>query len=94
MIIYTYKTTGTCSTHIQLELEGNILKKVKFIDGCDGNAKGLAKLAEGLTVEEIIKRLSGIKCENKRTSCPDQLAKAVEEAFWAISGKAVPETNN
>jgi uncharacterized protein (TIGR03905 family) len=82
MIIYTYKTRGTCSSHIQLELDGNIVKKVKFIDGCDGNAKGLAKLAEGMTVQEIIKRLSGIQCEGRCTSCPDQLAKAVDEAFW------------
>lgn len=82
MIIYTFKTRGTCSTHIQLELEGNILKKVKFINGCDGNAQGIARLAEGMTVEEIVKRLSGIRCESKCTSCPDQLAKAVEEAYW------------
>lgn len=81
MIIYTYKTNGTCSSHIQLELEGNILKKVRFIDGCDGNSKGLAKLTEGMTVEEVIERLSGIRCEGKGTSCPDQLAKAVDEAF-------------
>lgn len=82
MIIYTYKTCGTCASHIQLELDGNVLKKVKIINGCDGNAKGLAKLAEGMTVQEIIKRLSGIQCEGRCTSCPDQLAKAVDEAFW------------
>lgn len=88
MIIYTYKTHGTCSSHIQLELDGNILKEVKFIDGCDGNAKGIAKLAEGMTVEEIMKRLSGIQCEGKCTSCPDQLAKAVDEAYWMRSNRA------
>lgn len=91
MIIYTYKTRGTCSSHIQLELDGNILKKVKFIDGCDGNAKGIAKLAEGMTVEEIKKRLSGIQCEGKCTSCPDQLAKAVDEAFWMRSNNRASE---
>lgn len=91
MIIYTYKTRGTCASHIQLELDGNILKKVKFIDGCDGNAKGIAKLAEGMTVQEIIKRLSGIQCEGKCTSCPDQLAKAVDEAFWMRSNKQAAE---
>jgi uncharacterized protein (TIGR03905 family) len=85
MIIYTFKTRGTCSTHIQLELEGNILKKVKFIKGCDGNSKGIARLAEGMTVEEIKKRLAGIQCEGKCTSCPDQLAKAVDEAYWMLS---------
>jgi uncharacterized protein (TIGR03905 family) len=82
MIIYTYKTRGTCSSHIQLELEGDIIKRVKFINGCDGNSKGIASLAEGMTVEEIKKRLSGIQCEGRCTSCPDQLAKAVDEAFW------------
>jgi uncharacterized protein (TIGR03905 family) len=68
-------------------LDGNILKKVKFIKGCDGNSQGLARLAEGLTVEEIKRKLSGIKCEGKCTSCPDQLAKAVDEAFWARYNK-------
>lgn len=82
MIIYTYKTNGTCSSHIQLELEGNILKKVDFIDGCDGCAKGIARLTEGMTVEEIKERLSGIRCGEKPTSCPDQLAKAVDEAYY------------
>lgn len=82
MIIYTYKTHGTCASHIQLELDGNILKKVKFIKGCDGNSTGIARLVEGMTVQEVIKRLSGIQCEGKCTSCPDQLAKAVDEAFW------------
>ncbi|HML35796.1 MAG TPA: TIGR03905 family TSCPD domain-containing protein [Bacillota bacterium] len=79
-MIYTYKTTGTCSSHIQLELEGNIVKKVNIVDGCDGNSQGIARLAEGMTVEEIKKKLSGIHCGGKPTSCPDQLAKAVEEA--------------
>lgn len=83
MIIYTYKTHGTCSSYIQLELEGNILKKVNFINGCDGNTKGIARLVEGMTVEEIKERLSGIRCGRKPTSCPDQLAKAVDEAFRA-----------
>lgn len=91
MIIYTYKTRGTCSSHIQLELDGNILKKVKFINGCNGNAKGIAKLAEGLTVEEIINKLAGIQCEGKGTSCPDQLAKAVEEAFWMCNSNQTAE---
>lgn len=81
MTEYTYKTKGTCSSQIRLELEGNIVKKVQFVNGCDGNTKGIAKLAEGMTVEEIKKRLSGIQCGRKGTSCPDQLAKAVDEAL-------------
>ncbi len=92
MIIYTFKTHGTCSSHIQLELEGNILKRVKFIDGCDGNSKGIARLVEGMTVEEIKKRLSGIKCDGRGTSCPDQLAKAVDEAFWMLNSRNLAET--
>lgn len=78
---YTYKTKGTCSTEIELELEGNILKKVKFYGGCNGNLQGISKLVEGLTVEEISEKLSGIRCGFKRTSCPDQLAQAVVEAY-------------
>ncbi|HVI40145.1 MAG TPA: TIGR03905 family TSCPD domain-containing protein [Anaerovoracaceae bacterium] len=78
---FIYKTHGTCASQIELELEGNILKKVKFIDGCDGNSQGIARLAEGMTVEEIKKRLTGIQCEGGPTSCPDQLVKAVEEAL-------------
>lgn len=91
MIIYTYKTRGTCASHIQLELDGDVLKKVKFIKGCDGNSQGIARLAEGLTVEEIKQKLSGIKCEGKCTSCPDQLAKAVDEAYWAKNSKEALE---
>lgn len=92
MIIYTFKTHGTCSTHIQLELEGNILKKVKFIKGCNGNSKGIVRLVEGMTVEEIKKKLAGIKCEGKSTSCPDQLAKAVEEAYWMLNHSSLEDT--
>ncbi|MBR0597741.1 TIGR03905 family TSCPD domain-containing protein [Sinanaerobacter chloroacetimidivorans] len=78
---YTYKTHGTCSSKIQLELEGNIVKKVEFVKGCNGNAQGIAKLVEGMSVEEIKDKLTGISCEGRPTSCPDQLAKAVEEAY-------------
>lgn len=80
---YTYKTRGTCSRQIDLELEGNVIKKVSFVNGCDGNSQGIARLAEGMTVEEVRTRLTGISCEGKPTSCPDQLAKAVEEAYAA-----------
>lgn len=78
---YTYKTKGTCSTEIEIELDGNILKKVKFYGGCNGNLQGISKLVEGLTVEEVAEKLSGIRCGFKRTSCPDQLAQAVIEAY-------------
>jgi uncharacterized protein (TIGR03905 family) len=82
---YTFKTKGTCSSQIELELEGNIVKEIKFTRGCNGNSQGIAKLAKGMTVEEIKEKLSGIRCDGKSTSCPDQLAKAVEEAYSYFS---------
>ena len=78
---YTYKTHGTCSSRIELELDGNIVKKVQFVNGCNGNTQGIAKLVEGMTVEAVKEKLTGISCEGKSTSCPDQLARAVEEAY-------------
>lgn len=81
IMTYTYKTYGTCSKSIKLELEGNIVKQVKFVNGCNGNSQGIAKLVEGMTVEAVKDRLSGISCEGRSTSCPDQLARAVEEAY-------------
>lgn len=83
MSTYSYKTKGTCSSRIDVELDGNVVKKVKFTGGCNGNTQGVAKLAEGHTVEEIESMLSGIRCGFKHTSCPDQLAKAVRAAYNA-----------
>lgn len=80
---YIYRPKGTCSSKIELELEGDIVKKVAFFNGCHGNAQGIARLVEGMSVEEVKKRLSGISCSGRPTSCPDQLAKAVEEALLA-----------
>lgn len=76
-----YETTGTCSKMIEFELDGDIVKSVKFIGGCAGNTVGVAKLVEGMNVQEVIKRLKGIDCHGKGTSCPDQLACALEEAI-------------
>ena len=73
-----YKTKGTCSKLIAFEVENGIVKNVSFSDGCDGNAKGISKLVEGMSVGEVISRLEGIKCGKKKTSCPDQLAKALK----------------
>ena len=84
---YIYKTQGTCSSYIQLELDGDVLKKVVFINGCNGNSQGIARLVAGMTVDEIKERLAGIRCEGKPTSCPDQLAKAVEEAYHSQQKK-------
>lgn len=84
--MFVYKTKGTCSQEIHVELDGNTVKSVKFIGGCNGNTKGVAKLAEGLTVDEVTEKLSGIKCGFKSTSCPDQLALAVKMAKEAQNG--------
>lgn len=74
-----YKTSGTCSSAIDFEVEDGIVKEVKFIGGCSGNTQGISKLVAGMPVEEVISRLEGIKCGFKSTSCPDQLSKALKE---------------
>lgn len=75
----TYKTSGTCSTQIDFDIEDGIIHNVAFTGGCNGNLKGIAALVEGQKVEDVIERIKGIKCGFKQTSCPDQLAKALEE---------------
>lgn len=74
----TYRTSGTCSRVIHIGIENNRITHCAFEQGCDGNAQGICRLVEGLTVDEVIKKLSGIQCRNG-TSCPDQLAKALCE---------------
>ena len=80
---YTYKTKGTCSQLISMDIEGNVVKNVSFVGGCNGNLKAIPILVDGLTVEEIEGKLSGVHCGNRQTSCADQLAKAVREAYEA-----------
>ena len=75
----SYKTKGVCSRQIDLEIENGIITDARFTGGCSGNTQGVAALVVGMTVEEAIKRLRGIKCGFKATSCPDQLAIALEE---------------
>ena len=72
------KTQGTCSTAIDLELDGDIIKSVSFTGGCNGNLQGISKLVEGMNKNDAIAKLKGIKCGFKNTSCPDQLAHALE----------------
>ncbi len=84
---HTFNTKGTCSRQITFELDGNIVKNVSFIGGCDGNLKAVSSLVEGLTVEEIEKRVKGIRCGFKSTSCSDQLALAVRTAYEEENGK-------
>ena len=79
--MFLYKTTGTCSTQILFDIDGDILKSVEFIGGCNGNLQGISKLVEGMKVEEVIARLKGINCGPRPTSCPDQLARALTEAL-------------
>ena len=77
---YTYKTNGTCSREITFEIEDGKVKNVQFFGGCNGNLKGIGSLVEGMSVDEVIARVEGIKCGMKSTSCPDQLAQALKEA--------------
>ena len=74
-----YKTTGTCSTMIDVELKDGVIDSVKFTGGCNGNLQGISALVKGMKPEEAINRLKGIRCGFKSTSCPDQLAHALEE---------------
>lgn len=76
---YSFKTKGTCSRQINFEVEDGVVKNVEFIGGCNGNLKGIGSLVDGMKVEDVIKKLEGITCGFKPTSCPDQLAKALKE---------------
>lgn len=76
---YTYKTKGTCSTNIELEVEDGVLKEVAFWGGCNGNLQGISRLVKGMPVAEVLARLEGIRCGSRPTSCPDQLCKALHE---------------
>ena len=77
---YEYKTKGTCSQRIFFDVEDGKVKNVQFVGGCNGNLKGIAALVDGMSVEEVISRVEGIRCGMKSTSCPDQLAQALKEA--------------
>lgn len=76
---YRYKPSGVCSREMIIELDGNIIKKLTIVGGCAGNTAGISKLVEGMNINEVIKRLKGLPCGIKSTSCPDQLAKALED---------------
>lgn len=83
--MYEYKTQGTCSSQIYfdvVEKDGKkVVSGVKFVGGCSGNTQGVAKLVEGMEVNEAISRMEGIRCGFKSTSCPDQLAKAIKSVL-------------
>lgn len=74
-----YQTHGTCSREIEFDVVDNKLTNVKFVSGCNGNLKGISSLVEGMDIDEVIKRVEGIKCGARPTSCPDQLATALKQ---------------
>lgn len=74
-----YNTKGTCAVRIEFDVEDGVVKNVAFLGGCDGNHKGIAALVEGQKPEEVAKKLKGIICGRRTTSCPDQLALALED---------------
>ena len=80
---YTYKTKGTCSSQIKLNIDGDVVTNVSFTGGCNGNLKAIPILVDGMTVSQIEEKLSGVQCGLKRTSCADQLARACREAYEA-----------
>ena len=77
-MMQSYYPQGTCSTEIRFELADGVLRKVEFSDGCEGNLTGIGRLVTGMKVEDVVAKLKGIPCEGRDTSCPDQLAKALE----------------
>lgn len=74
----TYHTQGTCSTAIDIEIKDDVIESVRFTGGCNGNLQGIGALVRGMTPQEAASRLKGIRCGFKPTSCPDQLARALE----------------
>ena len=77
---YTYRTKGTCSRSITFDIQDGVVRNVQFEGGCNGNLKGIGAIVDGMKVEDVIDKLSGIRCGFKSTSCPDQLAQALMEA--------------
>lgn len=77
----TYFTKGTCANQIDIDIEDGVIKSAQFFGGCDGNLQAIAQLVAGMEANKAKELLSGIKCGRKNTSCPDQLAKAIEVAL-------------
>lgn len=80
---FVYKTKGTCSRSITVDLDGKTIKSVSFEGGCNGNTTGISELVVGMNIDDVIGRVKGTKCGARPTSCPDQLAHALEEAYAA-----------
>ena len=77
-MVYDYTPQGVCSQHIHVEMEDGIIRNVEFYGGCNGNLQGISRLVKGMRAEEAVEKLKGIRCGYKSTSCPDQLALALE----------------
>lgn len=82
--MYTHRNSGTCSSQVQFEIEDGKIHNVVFTGGCNGNLKGIAALIEGMDAAEAVRRLKGLTCGFKSTSCPDQLSRAIEEAIGTM----------
>ncbi|HEX2950072.1 MAG TPA: TIGR03905 family TSCPD domain-containing protein [Armatimonadota bacterium] len=78
-----YRTHGTCSQEIHIEVNGDTIEHIEFVGGCQGNLQGICRLVDGMKVSEVIQRLQGIKCGSKNTSCPDQLVHALRSIHSA-----------
>lgn len=77
--IIQYRTQGTCCQLMQIKLDGDIVVDADFLGGCNGNLQGIKRLIKGMNIDDVIDRLKGIKCGDKSTSCPDQLAQCLSE---------------
>ncbi len=77
--MYSYKTKGTCAREIIIDVDKDVVKDVKFVGGCHGNTQGVSILVKGMKVDDVISKLKGINCNGRGTSCPDQLAIALEK---------------
>ena len=89
MYIVKYETKGVCSSLIEVKIENNIIKDLHFVGGCNGNLQGISTLCKGMDVNDVIKKLRGIRCGSKQTSCPDQLANCLFEYLKEAAKKAV-----
>lgn len=78
-MVYKYHPKGVCPIEMNIHVEGDTIKSVQIVGGCDGNTKGISVLVAGMNIDEAIRKLKGIDCRGRGTSCPDQLARALEE---------------
>ncbi len=84
-MLFEYEPKGVCAQYMSFEIEDGIVKSAKTIGGCHGNSQGVSRLIEGMRVEEVIKRLEGINCRGKGTSCPDQIAQALKQYLAQVN---------